>query len=441
MSVFAEVLAIEVGLKGVETVLRGVEQITEKFHMAEEAARQMATGFKEVGVSVGLAIGGIREAAVDQTALAMLRGINDNLAESQTAMEEVDRISAQGVFHKDELIRVAEILDRAIPGAFEKNIDLVTKLGARMGDVTKSADIVGRLLQGSTIGVAMELRAAGIGPDKLRAAGIAVQGRTIESSPQAVLQALKAIEDHDRTYSYLQETFNAEWQDLIFEVTDLVKTLGEPILGPLRWVISLLSTLTGWLKEVNKHTDGVLGVLILIGLLGLGIKNIIVPLWDLFGSASAAAKALVGLADAATAAAAAQDADAVGGVAAGAAGGGFIAGAWSKVKSAIEAVGDFLWYSVVPFLVDTLLPILEGLLTFVLLPLAAALGVWKLIDLIGGKDTMGDTWKQIHGVNPYTNKPYKAGSERPQGNQSDKPWRRDDAENLYKRQYGEAFTG
>lgn len=410
MSVFAEVLAIEVGLKGVEKVQAGLDKISAGFVATEAATASLKSGLAILGVTAAVALAGVREAMPDQAAMAKIEGLTGSMKETEAIMRSIDKVASRGIWHEEEIQTAAATMEKSLGGSFRANIGLLEKLGARMGSISSAAELLAKLNRGQTFGVAMQLGEAGIGPDKLRAAGLDVKGRTINNTPQQIIDALTKIERADGLLSKLQGTLGSTLGAMVYQFKELVQTLGDPLLGPLTAVASITKGVFETMKNINMVTNGWAGKFLVGGALLVGFSKVLVFLREMLTVEKALA-------------------------------------IWAGVRSGLQAGAAIIanFGKIVGFLRQMLTlekaqAAIEAIKTALAAAYAAFVGNWA--GLAAGIAIMGGigygAYVGIDKVNRMVaGQPDEPASAPP----SQRPQRRNDIENLYRHLRGKAWTG
>lgn len=394
-----EVLAIEVALNGIEKVTSGIHKIAEEFETAEAAVGKFQQGILILAVTAGAVIGGIREQIKQQHFDAMVEGLTNSTAEMEKQRELADKIAANGIFSEEETFHAIEAMDR-FGVSVEKNIDLVEQLGARSGNIEGAAQLVGMIEAGYTQGLGRRLKQFGIGPDKLKAAGLQVDGNEIKGSAQEIIAALEKIGASDHVIDKLMNTTGAGLNRLKYQVDELVESLAAPFIGPLNMIFNVFTWIAEKVKDLNNATHGWLGGLATLAgvLIALGKMAELLKAISIFTRLSAIWTMIW---------------DGI------MAGWNAIAGIVKGVAMAIEFLTDreklaAIWAAILDALAGNWAGLAAGI------AVAAALGIaW---GLTGGFDfgTKNEPKNSAH---------------------AQRPQRRDDIERVYDRMYGNAFTG
>jgi len=401
---FAEVLAIEVGLRGIERVESGFKKVMDTLGATEAQITKMETAMKLMGTSIGLIIGGVREAMENQDFEAMAEGLTGSLKEANKQVELANSIASKGVFTKEQAIGAIEAMDR-YGISVGKNIDLVERLGSRSRNIESAANLIGMIEQGYTRGLSRRLKEFGIGPDKLRAAGLQMDGGEIKGTKEEILHALEAIERSDKTAQHLQGTLSSGLKSMMHEFKELVESLGAPFLGILNGVVRALSSAFRWIRDLNSASRGWVGLFITGGTFLIGL-----------GMALSVLKQILAIEKVMT--------------------------VWAGIRTALQAGPKFiagLW-TVLKFMAGLLT--LEGLLAaaaavraFIMGAIAAFAGNW--VGLAIGLGLLAAAGiGAAYAVNAYRNS--NSGESE---SSADRPIRRDDMERIHKRVIGRAWTG
>jgi hypothetical protein len=411
MSVFSEILTIEVALRGVERVQQGLDKIIERLGASEAAVKKLENGLKLLGVAIGLTIGGLREQMESQHFQAMYEGLTGSAEQAARQMVLVDRIASKGLFKEIDVLTAIETMNK-FGISVEKNISLVEKLGARSGNLESAANLISMIESGSTSGLTRRLRQFGIGPDKLRAAGLQVDGMEVKGSSQDILNALEKIEATDKTITKLQGTMGAQLQRLIYQFGELVETIGAPLISPLTEVLRVVTEIFRWVKDLNAAMNGWVSNFLVGGLLITGLVKIVGFLKEI-----SALEKLIAL--------------------------------WAGIRSVFQAGPVLLagLANVIRFLfsmraIEAILVVIETARAFLAAAMAAAMGnipgALAAVALIVAAGVGAAA--AARAVNGYRNS-----QSQNSGDSSDpaaqRPVRRDDVERVYKKMYGKAWTG
>jgi hypothetical protein len=274
----AEVLAIEVGLRGMEQIFSGMEKIATKFGAVEESILKSArAGTVLLGAVLGLEVGGIRAASEMESMVLQLEAIEGSAARAQEKMGGLKEIAARGVFDLPELFQAYRSLEM-IGAANERNMRLGEQLAARMGGrghLVEAMGIIQDLEGGRVARVMNQLREAGISAQQLRQEGVQVnpKGMIESKSPAQVYEAIaKIIERGPDLLSKMGESFDSRWHAMIFGLQELVVTVGTPLLAVMKPVLTVFTAIEQVLARINDMTGGWLGQFVLgsIALVGLG---------------------------------------------------------------------------------------------------------------------------------------------------------------------------
>jgi hypothetical protein len=453
-------LMVAVGVSGVSNVTSQLEQVIQKVQGVDKASMAAAKGgLAMMAAAAVTAAAGVRNAMGDQVAEARLLGLNKTLEQTASIMQRIDRISSQGVFGKDQIIDAALTLEKSLAGSFEKNIQLVTRLGARMGSLDQAAGVIARLQRGQTFGIAMQLGEAGFGPDALKAAGLNVKGRNIENSPQEILAAIERIMAKDRSYAQLMGTLDAALRGFRHQLGETIQTVGQDLLPVLTALAEGASLVLRGFRWLNDRLFGSLGLIMAATLFWRGLTRTLPALGGFWRGLTGATGALNALAVAATRASVAAGtagvasgaSNAVGSAVGGAAVGhaaaktgivarvvAFFAGIWTAVATA--AAGAWAW--IVGVVTSSAFAIATSILAVMAAFTAAAAAVIYLIERIANLVRPGSVPadRSVFGPNGvqrlWTRHPAQQQSQRP----AERSIRRDDTERLMQMVYARSFN-
>lgn len=264
MSMFAEILALGVSLKGVETVQHGLQSLVGDFKESEKAAAALQKGMASLAAVVGVVSAGLKEQIEQTHYQAMYEGLTGSARLAAESMEAVDRIASKGIFSEHEALTAVETMNR-YGVSVAKNIDLVEKLGTRSGSLDSAAGLVSMIEEGYTQGLGRRLKQFGIGPNKLRDAGLTVEGTEIKGTSQEILRALEKIESSDKLIGHLQNTVQAGAARTRYQFMELIETIGEPFVKPVQKVLEVLTNVFKVIKDLNSATHGWLSAFAVAG--------------------------------------------------------------------------------------------------------------------------------------------------------------------------------
>lgn len=402
MSIFSEVLAVEVTMRGVDKLTSELDKMKSQFEGLDGVLDDLKGAFAAIGTVAAVAFAGIKEAAADQEVMARLEAFSGSLQAAEKVMATIDQMGAEGVFKKSDIEAAAVILERAMPGALERNINLVKELGARMGSVSEAASFVARLEMGQTSRLMMQLRNAGIGPNALRAAGLNVDGMEIKNSTAEIVRALEKITGSMAAHERLSKTFNAQWTATVDSIYEAVESVGQPFLAPVQALLSVVTALGKAFKFVNDLTGGWMSTLLMTAIVVTNLTKI----WSILTKIAVVEKLIA---------------------------------YWAGIRATIQTGGAAMMAigTIVDFMrkwltIEKALAAVEATRLVIRMALAALTGNWvglaAAAAIVGGGAYIAGRALGSAGA---------AGGQDP----ARRPQRRDDWENVYKQMYGRAWTG
>lgn len=405
---FAQVLALEVTLRGIEGVTSGLDMVVGKFEKTELAAKSLRTGLA-ILATTALVLGmGLKEAAEQEQFNAMLYGLVDNAKEVEAQLKVIDNIASKGVFSEEQAYRAIRALD-LFGVSVSDNIRLVQELGARSGDLEGAAKLVGAIAQGSTLGLSRRLREFGITDVKLRQAGVGFDGKEITAGSKEILEALNRITQTDSVLQRLESTLGATLGAIVYQIKEILESIGTPLLGPVTAVANVFKGIAMTIKYINEVTRGWASNFLVAGVLIVGLAKVLVFLKEIL-----TLEKLIAL---------------WAGIRAGMqAGGALLKGLAEAVKwlFSMRAIEALL------VVIETVRAMLAAAIAWAMGNVAGALGALALIAAAVGVG--------VHVANQANNANVGNGggrSDRP----GDRPIRRDDIERLNMRMQGKAWTG
>lgn len=280
---FGDVLALQVSLSGIDRVQAGLDGLISKIENVDSAAMKAAQGGLAKLAGLATVIGlGIREAIADEATLTRLSTFTGSMEKARDIMAQIDALGRGGVFDKHSIEQAALTLEKSLGGAFEKNLSLLKELGVRMdGGISQAAELIARLERGQTFGIVQQLGEAGIGPDKLRQAGLTVSGRTIKNSPQEILAALEKLTKQQSAYEKMVNTTGSAWGRFKDQMAETLETIGYPFLTALTLMLEPVTMLLSAFRQLNDFTHGWASN-VLIAMVAIGAVKQILPLMGSF---------------------------------------------------------------------------------------------------------------------------------------------------------------
>lgn len=249
-------------------------RMVQSLNLSEQASTSLSAAMKTLKVAATAMSAGVYEASKLETYSATLLGITDSLQMTAYQMELIDKIASKGVFGQQETFEAIRTLDK-FNVSIKDNIDLVEKLGARSGNLQSAAQLIGMVAGGRYEGLTKRLTEFGIGPYKLRAAGLVVDGMDIKATPAQVMDALRRIEQADQAGKRLESTFASTLRGMTYSFGQLLATVGEPLLKPLTAAMDKVREGLLWMRDLNAATGGWAGIFAQGGLLIIGLSKIV----------------------------------------------------------------------------------------------------------------------------------------------------------------------
>lgn len=274
MSVLGEVLAIKVALSGMEKISRQLKEFIGELGMTDVQLASIKSGFKELGVVVGVVGAALGQAANDDTMRRTLQGITHD---GQLARNQMNLIRAEGeggLFNKDEYFRAIKFFDETKTSMKELlplSEELASRLGGR-GHLSEAARALSSLAGGGVSRMQAILKQAGISVNELRGAGLNVSSKfEISGSPARVLAAMKKILGEGSVSKLLGAGLDAEIQGTIATIKDLFRSIGEgilpiagPVLGFFKGMIKTMAFLNdltrGWASNILLAVVAINGI-------------------------------------------------------------------------------------------------------------------------------------------------------------------------------------
>lgn len=406
---YSQILELAVRLSGIEEVDRGLDDAVSKIEQIQNRVNGVAGGIALVAASITMVAAGIKEAIPDERYLAIYEGLTGSVTEAARQMQIVDQIAMKGVFQEQAVQNAIVTMDK-YGMSVSKNISLVEKLGALNGSIEGSAELVGMISSGRTEGLTRRLMQFGIGPNKLKEAGLQMDGSSIKGSADEILSALDKIASKYGVLNKLENTTAASIEKIKYQFGELVQTIGDPFLKPFSAVITYLSEIFRWIKDLNIVTDGWVGKFAVGGMFIVGLVKIVTFLKEI-----AILEKVIAI--------------------------------WAGVRNAMQAGPALLQglANIIKFLfsmraIETVLLGIETARAFLAAAFAAAIGnIPGALAAIGLIAAAGiGAAAAINGVNNYRANQASGGGG---GGSQNRPIRRDDWQRVYDRAYGEAFTG
>jgi hypothetical protein len=283
MSVFTEVLAIEVGMRGIDVVTRGFESIAASAKVSESEIKQAAVGFAQLGVVAGVAMASVREYMGDEKYKVVLQSLISDTGRLKAVMESVHSIAAQGVFNEDEVWKAATAFEAAGQHAndwLKVTEALAAHGGGGAGAFETASDIIRRVQGGDTMRTRRALEQLNITPMMMRSVGVT---NIDKATKDQLLAAFKRLGQDTTIQRALSSTFGAQWGALIYQFTEGLKSMGASLTTVLSPVISIATKLMSVLRTINEITRGWAGNIIMAVVAFNGVLKIIPALVSLLG--------------------------------------------------------------------------------------------------------------------------------------------------------------
>ena len=402
----AQTLALEVTLKGIEKVTSGVESVVHKMQSVEDKARSVQRGLAMITTAVLIFGAGIHEAMEQEQMDAQLHGFLRSGEELEKQLKIIDDIASKGVFTESQVYEAVRALDM-MGVSVEDNIKLVTELGARMRDIGAAGDLIARLRQGDPK-ASMQV-AKVIGRENLKAQGIEFDGRTINATTQQLLDAIGRITSQDSVLQRMQNTLGGTLGALVYQMKEIVESVGTPLLGPLTVVAGVFRGIAETVKAINQVTHGWVSNFAVGALLLVGLSKVLVFLKEILTiekliSVWAAIRA------------------------------GFQAGAalLQGLANVVKWLWSMVWVEKLLVIIETARAMLGAAIAWALGNKAAALGALAIIGAAVG--TGIHLANQINAAKTTSNEPSSQTA-------ADRPIRRDDIERLQSAMRGRKWTG
>lgn len=420
MNTFEKILSIEVALRGAERVQAFMSKMLVDFGATRDGLSSLGAGLRNLGVVTALIAGGIYdsmsgivEALEAEKMQATIRGMTNDLRATEAQLKAIDRIAAKGLFDEKAVYDAVIVLDRA-GISLNRNLDLVERLGARTGSMKNAAEVIswiaGADFDGTLPMLMRRLMPLGITAEKLTKAGLNVQGTTIQANKNEILDAIEKVIKSEPIVEQLMNTLDAGSRRLTYQFSELLETLGMPFIEPLKIITNHLAAMFQWMKDLNSATNGwaghfALGSVLLVGLYRVAIllKEIewsmifleaATRAWAFFSSAQAIIQGLKSIL------------------------------AVMRSMTAVQAVNAVLAAAIA-----------AAQRNFV--PLAILLGAGIIVGAtIWGANKAVNDWRDEE--KKKLDKDLDANNQK---QEEHKPVRRDDIERVYKRMYGDAWTG
>ncbi len=401
----AEILAVELGLRGVTEVMNSLEGLAKKFDENSEAITGMAKTLAALAAIVGVFKQGVAEASEWEVMDAKLMGLVNSEKEVAYQMRVIDQIASKGIFSEAEAFEAVHAMDK-FGASVRNNIGLVEQLGARGGSIQSAAELIGQIEGGMTFGISRRLRQFGITPDMLKAQGVQFDGRNVTSSPDELIAALKAIEKSDTTLGRLENTLSSTFASLKYNLAEILEMVGVPLLTPLTAALGIFRDMFAWIKDLNAVTDGWLGKFAAGGMLIYGLTKIVGFLKEILILEKLTA-------------------------------------VWAGIRSALQVgpailqgFAKLMTFLRTMFTIETMMVVVETVRAFLAAAIAAAYGNLVPLAIIGM--AIGGAVAAGIAVNNYRNS--MPGEDSP-NSPAKRPNRRDDIERVMKNVYGNAWTG
>lgn len=274
----AEVLELEVGLRGVDNVLGGLDGITDRFDKIGAKLAKLATPANVFLASMAaLSAIGLRRAMEFEEISVSLEAVTGSMEKAERIMALLQAREERGVFNLSELGKAAFLFER-IGADFARYDELTERLAARMPghDLAQAAELVTRILSGFLGRVAMQLRDAGITVQQLRAQGIDVTDRgQVNATPDALMKALENITAQGPdVIGRLEESLTARWNRLVNKFQDAFIPIGNVVISVLSPVLTVFDWIVTVLTRIDELTGGWLGKLALVAATVLTFEKI-----------------------------------------------------------------------------------------------------------------------------------------------------------------------
>lgn len=400
----AQILEIEIALRGDQAVKDGIEDISQEMETLANKTADLFEGIALIATAATVAFAGVKAGMEQEYYEDKFEGLTGSAKEAAAQMEMIDRIASKGIFKEKDIFNAVTEMNK-FGVSVRDNITLVEALGARAGSMSSAAQLVGAIESGMTTGLMKRLQNFGIGPDKLKEAGLNVQGGQIKNTTQEILQALSAIEAVDKTLEALQGNLISQTERMHYQFGELLATIGAPFIEPFTKVLGLVTEIFRWIKDLNIVTNSWVSNFILGGLFITGLIKVIAFLKEI-----AILEKLIA----------------------------FWAGIRNVLQSGpalIAGLGKVIQFLRTMFTIEKILVAVETARAFLAAAMAAALGnipgALTALALIAAAGFGAHA--AINAVDNYRDSQAKNAQER--------PIRRDDWQRAYNKAYGDSWTG
>lgn len=254
--VFEDILAIQVGMQGIESVKSGFDIIAEKAKVADAQIKAASAGFVQLGVSIGIGLAGIREAMEEERSTMQLKGYIEKAGELKNVLSEVRTIAEGGIFSEDEAYAASLTMER-LGASANKYLSIAYNLAGKtseQGSLSQWAALIGRIEGGDTQMLRRPLRSLGVTPDMMAAAGV---GNIDKASKDELLAALEKISMKVKEIRKINEgVFSSAWMASIDSFKELLQNPGDNLMMVMKPVAQSVTAILKGVKEVDSALGG-----------------------------------------------------------------------------------------------------------------------------------------------------------------------------------------